>query len=89
MIDLLVALVGNLVSYLRTKLEFESVTPDTAFRFNSKDVEILEVLPKKVSQDIIDYSGAAAYFQLLPRLLPPLFLPPMARKHQIELATAA
>jgi hypothetical protein len=31
-------LVGNLVSYLRAKLETESVTPDTAFRFNSKDV---------------------------------------------------
>jgi hypothetical protein len=31
------ALVGNLVSYLRAKSETESVTPDTAFRFNSKD----------------------------------------------------
>jgi hypothetical protein len=31
------ALVGNLVSYLRAKSESESVTPDTAFRFNSKD----------------------------------------------------
>jgi hypothetical protein len=31
------ALVGNFVSCLRTKSEIESVTPDTAFRFNSKD----------------------------------------------------
>jgi hypothetical protein len=31
------ALVGNLLSYLRVKSETESVTPDTAFRFNSKD----------------------------------------------------
>jgi hypothetical protein len=30
-------LVGNLMSYLRVKSEFKSVTPDTAFRFNSKD----------------------------------------------------
>jgi hypothetical protein len=30
------ALVGNLVFYLRAKLETKSVTPDTAFRFNSK-----------------------------------------------------
>jgi hypothetical protein len=37
---LLVALVGNLVSCLRTKSETESVTPDTAFRFNSKDKAI-------------------------------------------------
>jgi hypothetical protein len=35
---LLVALVGNLVFYLRIKSEFKSVTPDTAFRFNSKDL---------------------------------------------------
>jgi hypothetical protein len=35
---LLMALVGNLVSYLRAKSESESVTPDTAFRFNSKDL---------------------------------------------------
>jgi hypothetical protein len=35
--DLLVALVGNLVSYLRIKLKTENVTPDTTFRFNSKD----------------------------------------------------
>jgi hypothetical protein len=35
--DLLVVLVDNLVSYLKIKLEIESVTPDTAFRFNSKD----------------------------------------------------
>jgi hypothetical protein len=33
-VDLLVAVVGNLVSSLRTKLETKSVTPDTAFRFN-------------------------------------------------------
>jgi hypothetical protein len=31
MINLLVALVGNLLSYLRTKLETKSVTRDTAF----------------------------------------------------------
>jgi hypothetical protein len=31
------ALVGNLICYLRTKSETENVTPDTAFRFNSKD----------------------------------------------------
>jgi hypothetical protein len=31
------ALVGNLMSYLRAKLETKSVTPDTAFRFNSKE----------------------------------------------------
>jgi hypothetical protein len=30
-----VAVVGNLVSYLRAKSKTESVTPDTAFRFNS------------------------------------------------------
>jgi hypothetical protein len=35
--DLLVVLVGNLVFCLRAKSESESVTPDTAFRFNSKD----------------------------------------------------
>jgi hypothetical protein len=35
--NLLVVLVGNLVSCLRVKLETKSVTPDTAFRFNSKD----------------------------------------------------
>jgi hypothetical protein len=35
--DLLVALVGNLVFCLRAKSETKSVTPDTAFRFNSKD----------------------------------------------------
>jgi hypothetical protein len=34
-----VAVVGNLVSYLRAKLESKSVTPDTTFRFNSKDVQ--------------------------------------------------
>jgi hypothetical protein len=33
-------LVGNLVSYLRVKSETENVTPDTAFRFNSKDNRI-------------------------------------------------
>jgi hypothetical protein len=32
------ALVGNLVSYLRAKSKTESVTPDIAFRFNSKDI---------------------------------------------------
>jgi hypothetical protein len=31
-------LVGNLVSCLMVKTETESVTPDTAFRFNSKDL---------------------------------------------------
>jgi hypothetical protein len=35
--NLLVALVGNLVFCLRAKSETKSVTPDTAFRFNSKD----------------------------------------------------
>jgi hypothetical protein len=35
--------VGNLVSYLRAKSESESVTPDTAFRFNSKDVLITKL----------------------------------------------
>jgi hypothetical protein len=35
--DLLMAFMGNLVSYLRAKVEIESVTSDTAFRFNSKD----------------------------------------------------
>jgi hypothetical protein len=35
-----VALVGNLVFYLRTKSETKSVTPDTAFRFNSKDTDL-------------------------------------------------
>jgi hypothetical protein len=35
--DLLMAVVGNFVSCLRVKLKTESVTPDTAFRFNSKD----------------------------------------------------
>jgi hypothetical protein len=35
-------LVGNLVSYLRVKSESESVTPDTAFCFNSKDMHIIE-----------------------------------------------
>jgi hypothetical protein len=30
-------LVGNLMSCPRAKSEIESVTPDTAFRFNSKD----------------------------------------------------
>jgi hypothetical protein len=35
--NLLVVLVGNLMSYLRAKSETESVTTDTAFRFNSKD----------------------------------------------------
>jgi hypothetical protein len=35
--DLLVALVGNLVFCLRAKSETKSVTPDTAFCFNSKD----------------------------------------------------
>jgi hypothetical protein len=35
--DLLVAVVGNLMSCLRAKSETKSVTPDTAFRFNSKD----------------------------------------------------
>jgi hypothetical protein len=34
---LLVALVGKLMFYLRLKLETKSVTPDTTFRFNSKD----------------------------------------------------
>jgi hypothetical protein len=34
---LLVVLVGKLVSCLRVKLETKSVTPDNAFRFNSKD----------------------------------------------------
>jgi uncharacterized membrane protein YsdA (DUF1294 family) len=29
---------GYLVSYLRAKSESKSVTPDTAFRFNSKDL---------------------------------------------------
>jgi hypothetical protein len=29
---------GNLMSYLRAKSETESVTPDTTFRFNSKDI---------------------------------------------------
>jgi hypothetical protein len=37
---LLVALVGNLVFCLRAKSESESVTPDTGFRFNSKDIVI-------------------------------------------------
>jgi hypothetical protein len=37
------ALVGNLVSYLRTRLETESVTPDTVFHFNSKD-KMTEIL---------------------------------------------
>jgi hypothetical protein len=32
------ALVGNLVSCLWAKSETKSVTPDTAFRFNSKDL---------------------------------------------------
>jgi hypothetical protein len=36
-----VAVVGNLVSYLRAKLESKSVTPDTAFRFNSKDAYVI------------------------------------------------
>jgi hypothetical protein len=36
--NLLMALVGNLVSCLRAKSETKSVTPDTAFCFNSKDV---------------------------------------------------
>jgi hypothetical protein len=31
------ALVGNFVSSLKVKSETESVTPDTGFRFNSKD----------------------------------------------------
>jgi hypothetical protein len=35
--DLLVVLVGYLMSSLRAKSETKSVTPDTAFRFNSKD----------------------------------------------------
>jgi hypothetical protein len=35
--NLLMALVGNLVSWPRTKSETKSVTLDTAFRFNSKD----------------------------------------------------
>jgi hypothetical protein len=35
--DLLVVVVGNLVSCLRAKSESESVIPDTAFRFNSKE----------------------------------------------------
>jgi hypothetical protein len=34
------ALVGNLVFYLRAKSETESVTPDTAFHFNSKEGSI-------------------------------------------------
>jgi hypothetical protein len=34
------ALVGNLVSYLRAKSETKNVTPDTVFRFNSKDAGI-------------------------------------------------
>jgi hypothetical protein len=63
MIDLLVALVGNLVSYLRTKSEFESVTPDTAFRFNSKDcLKVMNIsifflgMPKAQSGDIFKVS---------------------------------
>jgi hypothetical protein len=36
--NLLVAVVGNLVSCLRAKSETESVTPDTNFSFNSKDI---------------------------------------------------
>jgi hypothetical protein len=35
--DLLMAVVGNFMSYLRVKLEIKSVTPYIAFRFNSKD----------------------------------------------------
>jgi hypothetical protein len=34
---LLVVLVGYLMSSPRIKSEIKSVTPDTAFRFNSKD----------------------------------------------------
>jgi hypothetical protein len=37
---LLMALVGNLLRCLRVKSEIKSVTPDTAFRFNSKDFVI-------------------------------------------------
>jgi hypothetical protein len=35
--DLLIAVVGNFVSCLRVKSETKNVTPDTAFRFNSKE----------------------------------------------------
>jgi hypothetical protein len=35
--DLLMAVVDNFMSCLRVKSETKSVTPDTAFRFNSKD----------------------------------------------------
>jgi hypothetical protein len=35
--DLLMAVVGNFMSCLRVKSETKSVTPNTAFRFNSKD----------------------------------------------------
>jgi hypothetical protein len=37
--NLLVAVVGNLVFCIRAKLETESVTPDTNFSFNSKDMD--------------------------------------------------
>jgi hypothetical protein len=35
--NLLIALVGNMVSRLRIKSKTENMTPDTAFRFNSKN----------------------------------------------------
>jgi hypothetical protein len=35
--DLSMASVGNLIFCLRVKSKTKSVTPDTAFRFNSKD----------------------------------------------------
>jgi hypothetical protein len=34
----MMALVGNFMSYLRIKLETKNVTPDTTFRFNSKEI---------------------------------------------------
>jgi hypothetical protein len=49
------ALVGNLISCLRVKSETKSVTPDTAFRFNSKDdgyaVTVPETTPSVVKSD--------------------------------------
>jgi hypothetical protein len=49
---------GNLVSYLRAKSESKSVTPDTAFHFNSKDVaeKSYDANPIVCSKKITNYN---------------------------------
>jgi hypothetical protein len=54
---LLVALVGNLMSYLWAKSETKSLTPDTAFRFNSKDIQIMACIHVRSGGSITNRSS--------------------------------